>query len=72
MNAYLSPPSARGLELHFDFHDVFVLQLDGAKRWRVWEPLARTRDPIRRGPKPAALTLDELGPPLLDLTHAAR
>lgn len=68
VNAYLSPPSARGLELHFDFHDVFVLQLDGAKRWRVWEPLTRTRDPIRRAPKPAGLTLEELGPPLLDLT----
>ena len=50
-----STPTSRrrgttGLELHFDFHDVFVLQLDGRKRWRVWEPLPRTRHPVRRGP----------------------
>ena len=29
VNAYLSPAAAKGLELHFDYHDVFVLQLDG-------------------------------------------
>ena len=32
VNAYLSPASARGLDLHFDFHDVFVVQLGGSKR----------------------------------------
>ena len=55
INAYLSPAAARGLELHFDFHDVFVLQLEGRKRWRVWAPLPRTRDPVRTGSEdPAA------------------
>jgi bifunctional lysine-specific demethylase and histidyl-hydroxylase NO66 len=68
INAYLSPAAARGLELHFDFHDVFVLQLDGRKRWRVWEPLLRTRNPIRGGAKIDSPTFDELGEPLLDLT----
>lgn len=68
INAYLSPPSARGLDLHFDYHDVFVLQLDGAKRWRVWEPLERTREPVKSAPKPAPLTFEELGAPVLDLT----
>ena len=53
VNAYLSPAAAKGLELHFDYHDVFVLQLDGAKRWRVWEPLERTRHPVRSGPRRA-------------------
>ena len=46
LNAYLSPSSARGLDVHFDYHDVFVVQLDGTKRWRVWEPIERSRDPI--------------------------
>ena len=68
INAYLSPAAARGLELHFDFHDVFVLQLDGRKRWRVWAPLPRTRDPVRTGSKIPLPTLDELGEPMLDLT----
>ena len=68
INAYLSPAAARGLELHFDFHDVFVLQLEGRKRWRVWAPLPRTRDPVRTGRKIPLPTLDELGEPMLDLT----
>jgi JmjC domain len=68
INAYLSPASARGLELHFDFHDVFVLQLDGCKRWRVWEPLPRTRDPVKTRTKIPLPVLDELSEPVLDLT----
>jgi hypothetical protein len=71
INAYLSPAAARGLELHFDYHDVFVLQLDGCKRWRVWEPLERTRHPVRSGPRTAMPTFDELGEPALDLGLAA-
>lgn len=67
VNAYLSPSSARGLDVHFDYHDVFVVQLDGTKRWRVWPPTDRSRDPIggsHAGPRP---TIDELGDPAIDL-----
>src|SRR5690606_17749297 len=46
VNAYLSPSSARGLDVHFDYHDVFVVQLDGTKRWRIWAPTERSREPI--------------------------
>ncbi|MGI9029039.1 MAG: JmjC domain-containing protein [Ilumatobacteraceae bacterium] len=67
VNAYLSPPSARGLDLHVDLHDVFVLQLEGSKRWRLWEPLERTLDAVRGGPPIAPPTLGELGPPALDV-----
>ena len=70
VNAYLTPAAAQGLEVHFDYHDVFVLQLDGAKRWRVWDPLARTALPVRTA-KVSMPTLDELGPPALDLTLTA-
>lgn len=38
-NAYLTPPGARGAELHYDTHDVFVLQIAGRKRWRVYRPV---------------------------------
>ena len=68
VNAYLSPPSARGLDLHVDLHDVFVLQLEGSKRWRVWEPLERTRQPVKGGPPVAPPTFAELGAPDLDVT----
>ena len=65
VNAYLTPAAAKGLELHFDYHDVFVVQLDGAKRWRVWEPLPRTRLPVKTA-KVTMPTFDELGPPAFD------
>jgi len=71
VNAYLSPASARGLDLHFDFHDVFVVQLGGSKRWRIWAPLPRTTDPVQGRHSITAPRLDELGDPLLDLTLEA-
>lgn len=37
-NAYLTPPGSRGLDLHEDPHDVFVVQTHGAKRWVVHPP----------------------------------
>jgi ribosomal protein L16 Arg81 hydroxylase len=35
-NIYLTPPRAKGFKAHFDTHDVFILQLHGAKRWRLY------------------------------------
>ncbi|HET9005952.1 MAG TPA: cupin domain-containing protein, partial [Actinomycetes bacterium] len=37
VNAYLTPPAARGLGVHHDTHDVFVLQVHGRKLWQVWD-----------------------------------
>lgn len=38
-NAYRTPPTAQGFAVHHDTHDVFVLQVAGRKRWRVYEPV---------------------------------
>lgn len=38
-NAYLTPPGAVGFDPHHDTHDVFVLQVSGAKDWVLREPL---------------------------------
>lgn len=38
-NAYVTPPQNRGFDDHYDVHDVFVLQIEGAKRWLVREPV---------------------------------
>jgi ribosomal protein L16 Arg81 hydroxylase len=35
VNVYLTPPNERGLGLHYDTHDVLVLQAEGYKLWRV-------------------------------------
>ncbi|MCA3427251.1 MAG: hypothetical protein INF34_11135 [Roseomonas sp.] len=38
-NIYLTPPGAQGFRAHFDTHDVLVLQVSGAKSWRVWDDI---------------------------------
>ncbi|HEY3486346.1 MAG TPA: cupin domain-containing protein, partial [Ilumatobacteraceae bacterium] len=65
VNAYLSPADARGLDIHFDYHDVIVVQLAGSKRWRVWTALERTRRPVKDGSVAMPL-IGELGDPLVD------
>ena len=36
VNVYVTPPSSRGLDIHYDTHDVFVLQISGIKHWEVY------------------------------------
>lgn len=36
VNAYVTPPEARGFDVHRDDHDVFVLQVSGSKHWIVY------------------------------------
>jgi len=38
-NAYATPGSAQGFAVHHDTHDVFVLQVAGRKRWRIYAPV---------------------------------
>lgn len=40
-NAYITPPTHRGFDPHYDVHDVFILQAAGQKRWTVHEPVHR-------------------------------
>ncbi|GMH89651.1 hypothetical protein TrVE_jg9240 [Triparma verrucosa] len=37
-NAYLTPRGSQGFAPHYDDVDVFVMQQEGKKRWRVYEP----------------------------------
>ncbi len=36
-NIYLTPPGAQGFNIHYDDHDVFVVQVSGRKDWRFYE-----------------------------------
>ncbi|RAE54490.1 cupin, partial [Burkholderia multivorans] len=38
-NAYITPPQNQGFDDHYDVHDVFVLQIQGTKRWVIHEPV---------------------------------
>jgi ribosomal protein L16 Arg81 hydroxylase len=36
-NVYLTPAGGQGFPVHFDNHDVVVLQVEGSKAWRLYE-----------------------------------
>ncbi|QQB15318.1 cupin domain-containing protein [Brevibacterium casei] len=38
-NAYITPPQNQGFDDHYDVHDVFVLQIEGTKRWVIHAPV---------------------------------
>jgi bifunctional lysine-specific demethylase and histidyl-hydroxylase NO66 len=69
INAYLTPPGNQGFAAHYDTHDVFVLQVDGRKRWRIHEPALP--DPLERQPwggRADEVSATAEGPPVLDVT----
>src|SRR6266436_101280 len=35
-NLYITPPNETGFKVHFDPHDVFILQAAGKKQWRLF------------------------------------
>jgi len=47
-NAYVTPPQNQGFSAHYDVHDVFVLQIDGEKQWRISPPVLES--PLRDQP----------------------
>ncbi len=36
-NIYLTPSGSQGFQPHWDTHDVFVLQVSGSKRWKIYD-----------------------------------
>ncbi|MEW2430792.1 cupin domain-containing protein [Micromonospora sp. NPDC047644] len=48
INAYLTPAGSQGFATHYDTHDVFVLQVDGRKHWRIHPPVLP--DPLEKQP----------------------
>jgi bifunctional lysine-specific demethylase and histidyl-hydroxylase NO66 len=64
VNAYLTPPASRGLGVHHDTHDVFVLQVHGRKLWQVWDAAVPFPLPHQRKLPPGAEA--PAGPPLVD------
>jgi ribosomal protein L16 Arg81 hydroxylase len=38
INLYFTPRRARAFDVHFDNHDVFILQVSGRKRWKLFTP----------------------------------
>ncbi|MFC7549950.1 cupin domain-containing protein [Plantactinospora sp. GCM10030261] len=71
INAYLTPAGSQGFATHYDTHDVFVLQVDGHKRWRIHEPVLP--DPLERqqwGGRADEVSAVARGEPALDVVLA--
>jgi lysine-specific demethylase/histidyl-hydroxylase NO66 len=66
-NAYVTPPQNQGFSDHYDVHDVFVLQIEGEKRWSVHAPVLEA--PLRDQPwsdRRAAVERRAQEPPLIE------
>ncbi|MFT4681081.1 MAG: ribosomal protein L16 Arg81 hydroxylase [Flavobacteriales bacterium] len=55
-NIYLTPANAQGFKPHYDTHDVFILQVDGSKKWRLYDT------PIELSLKSTPFELDKIEP----------
>ncbi len=66
-NSYYTPRRSQGFAVHHDTHDVFVLQVEGEKRWLVYEPALELPLKHQRYTK----ELGTGGEPVADLTLRA-
>jgi len=64
-NSYLTPAGSQGFAPHFDDIDAFVLQLEGAKRWRLHAP-TDPRNILPRYPS-RDFTQEEVGEVVMDV-----
>lgn len=60
-NMYLSSPGRQGRRLHYDTHDVFVFQVEGEKKWTVYEKtdenaIDSRKSHMARDPDPGSAT----------------
>ncbi|MGW6216354.1 JmjC domain-containing protein [Streptomyces sp. NPDC055109] len=62
--AFLTPPGFRGIPIHDDPDDVFALQLEGCKRWKVWRAQGNPRAQAKLY---NASEIQDLGEPLVDV-----
>lgn len=62
-NLYLSPRNSQGFTAHYDTHDVFVVQIEGSKNWRVWQSPS-VQAPLKDEHSPR--DMEPMGPLLLE------
>ncbi|KAK7083514.1 hypothetical protein SK128_014647, partial [Halocaridina rubra] len=63
-NVYLTPPDTQGFAPHWDDIEAFILQLEGKKRWRVYEP--RNDEEVLPESSSPNLDQESIGDPILD------
>lgn len=63
-NSYVTPANAQGHAIHYDLHDVFVLQCSGRKHWRVHE--RQVVDPVPGDGLQPFVRSEDLGATVVD------
>ncbi|CAI5728392.1 unnamed protein product [Hyaloperonospora brassicae] len=64
-NSYLTPKNTQGFAPHFDDIEAFLMQTEGSKHWKVYEPL-HARDMLTRHSS-GNFRAEELGDPVLEV-----
>ncbi|CAB1343079.1 unnamed protein product [Coregonus sp. 'balchen'] len=68
-NVYLTPPGTQGFAPHYDDIEAFVVQLEGKKHWRVYNPRSENEVlPVVSSPN---FSQSEIGKPILDVVLEA-
>jgi ribosomal protein L16 Arg81 hydroxylase len=60
-NVYFTPPNAQGFDVHHDTHDTLVMQIEGSKTWRIYDPVVELpveTQPFSKEEHGKALTLN--------------
>ncbi|KAM6953932.1 ribosomal oxygenase 1 [Aplochiton taeniatus] len=68
-NVYLTPPGTQGFAPHYDDIEAFVVQLEGKKHWRVYNPMCEEDMlPVVSSPN---FSQAEIGKPILEVVLEA-
>lgn len=68
-NVYLTPPGTQGFAPHYDDIEAFVVQLEGKKHWRVYNP--RTEDEVLPVLSSPNFDQADIGKPILEVVLEA-
>ncbi|WAR18247.1 RIOX1-like protein [Mya arenaria] len=65
-NVYLTPPGTQGFAPHYDDIEAFILQLEGKKHWRLYNP--RSDEETLPSTSSGNFMDTDIGEPILDVT----
>lgn len=68
-NVYLTPAGTQGFAPHYDDIEAFILQLEGKKHWRVYNP--RSKDEMLPLVSSPNFSQNEIGQPIMDVVLEA-
>ncbi|XP_055923296.1 bifunctional lysine-specific demethylase and histidyl-hydroxylase NO66 [Eupeodes corollae] len=63
-NAYLTPPNSQGFAPHYDDIEAFVLQIEGRKRWKLYNPRNKKEELPRFSSE--NFSQNQIGKPILE------